>query len=50
MDYDDEVLYCYEIQVEKKYRRNGLGKFMMKVRLNFPMIKSLNARSCEKLN
>merc|ERR1712222_266020 len=31
MDYDDEVVYCYEIQVEKGYRRKGLGKFMMKV-------------------
>ena len=31
MDYDDEVVYCYEIQVEKSYRRKGLGKFMMKV-------------------
>jgi len=31
MDYDDEVLYCYELQVEKKFRRKGLGKFMMKV-------------------
>lgn len=31
MDYDDEVLYCYEIQIEKAYRRKGLGRFMMKV-------------------
>jgi len=31
MDYDDEVVYCYEIQVESAYRRKGLGKFMMKV-------------------
>jgi len=31
MDYDDEVVYCYEIQVEKGYRRKGLGRFMMKV-------------------
>jgi len=31
MYYDDEVVYCYEIQVEKGYRRKGLGKFMMKV-------------------
>jgi len=31
MDYDDEVLYCYELQIEKKFRRKGLGKFMMKV-------------------
>jgi len=31
MDYDDEVVYCYEIQVEKGYQRKGLGRFMMKV-------------------
>merc|ERR1740131_21352 len=31
MDYDDEVVYCYEIQVEKGFRRKGLGRFMMKV-------------------
>merc|ERR1719431_1903862 len=31
MDYDDEVVYCYEIQVETSHRRKGLGKFMMKV-------------------
>jgi GNAT superfamily N-acetyltransferase len=31
MDYDDEVVYCYEIQVEVGYRRKGLGRFMMKV-------------------
>merc|ERR1712066_539740 len=31
MDYDDEVLYCYEIQVEKAFRRKGLGRFMMKL-------------------
>merc|ERR1719270_2729016 len=28
---DDEVLYCYEIQVEEGFRRKGLGRFMMKV-------------------
>merc|ERR1711872_61607 len=39
MDYDDEVLYCYELQVEKAYRRKGLGKFMMKV-LEMLMIKA----------
>ncbi len=26
MDYDDEVLYVYEIQVEKGFRRKGLGR------------------------
>merc|ERR1712018_121207 len=29
MDYDDEVLYVYEIQLEECARRKGLGKFMM---------------------
>ncbi|KAL8590071.1 hypothetical protein ACOMHN_034302 [Nucella lapillus] len=27
----DEVLYCYEIQLEKQVRRKGLGKFMMQI-------------------
>merc|ERR1719430_473311 len=31
MDFDDDVLYCYEIQLEKNLRGKGLGKFMMKV-------------------
>lgn len=31
MDYDDEVLYCYEVQVESAYKRKGLGRFMMKI-------------------
>jgi len=31
MDYDDEVLYVYEIQLEDKVRRKGLGRFMMQV-------------------
>ena len=31
MDHDDDVLYCYEIQLEESMRRKGLGKFMMKV-------------------
>merc|ERR1712096_104775 len=39
MDYDDEVLYCYEMQVEKGFRRKGLGRFMMKV-LEMLMIKA----------
>ena len=30
MDHDDDVLYCYEIQLEESVRRKGLGKFMMK--------------------
>lgn len=31
MDYGDEVLYCYELQLEKEYQKKGLGKFMMQV-------------------
>jgi len=31
MDYDDEVPYVYEIQLENCVRRKGLGKFMMQV-------------------
>merc|ERR1712079_837702 len=39
MDYDDDVLYCYEIQLEECVRRKGLGKFMMKV-LELMMMKN----------
>jgi len=28
---EDEVLYCYEIQLEKAVRRKGLGKFLMQI-------------------
>ncbi|ESO93537.1 hypothetical protein LOTGIDRAFT_56489, partial [Lottia gigantea] len=31
MEYDEEVLYCYEIQLEKNYRNKGLGKFLMQI-------------------
>ncbi|KAK7104742.1 N-alpha-acetyltransferase 40-like [Littorina saxatilis] len=31
MEEGDEVLYCYEIQLEKEVRRKGLGKFMMQI-------------------
>lgn len=31
MEEDEEVLYCYEIQLEKAVRRKGLGKFMMQI-------------------
>jgi len=31
MDYDSEVLYVYELQVENSTWRKGLGKFMMQV-------------------
>lgn len=37
--YEDEVLYCHELQVEQAFRRKGLGKFMMKV-LEMLMIKA----------
>ena len=39
MNDDDEVLYCYDLQVMETYRRKGLGKFMMKV-LEMLMIKA----------
>lgn len=39
MDFDDDVLYCYEIQLEPAQRRKGLGKLMMKM-LELMMIKS----------
>ena len=29
MDYDDEVLYVYEIQIDPSYQRKGIGRFMM---------------------
>lgn len=29
--YNDEVVYCHELHVEKTFRRKGLGRFMMKV-------------------
>lgn len=35
----DDVLFCYEIQLEESVRRKGLGKFMMKV-LELIMMKS----------
>ena len=31
MDFDDEVLYVYEIQLEEEIQRKGLGRFMMQV-------------------
>jgi hypothetical protein len=39
MDFDDDVLYCYEIQLERDLMRQGLGRFMMKV-LELLMIKA----------
>ncbi|XP_071500156.1 N-alpha-acetyltransferase 40-like [Diadema antillarum] len=31
MDYEDEVIYCYEIQLTKDVRRKGLGKRLMQI-------------------
>jgi len=31
MECDDEVLYCYEVQLTEEVRRKGLGKFLMQV-------------------
>ncbi|XP_066954755.1 N-alpha-acetyltransferase 40 [Macrobrachium rosenbergii] len=31
MDYGDEVLYCYELQLEPEYRGKGLGRFLLQV-------------------
>ena len=43
MDYDSEVLYVYEVQVENSTWRKGLGKFMMQVsgaKLPLPIFKN----------
>jgi len=39
MDFDEDVLYCYEIQLEPSFRRKGLGKLMMKI-LELLMLKA----------
>nr|CAG4641399.1 EOG090X0MNC [Eulimnadia texana] len=31
MDFDDAVLYCYELHLEEECRRKGLGKFMLQI-------------------
>ncbi|KAK6635307.1 hypothetical protein RUM43_007807 [Polyplax serrata] len=31
IDYGDEVLYCYELQLSSKIRRKGLGKFLLQI-------------------
>ncbi|XP_014786549.1 N-alpha-acetyltransferase 40 isoform X3 [Octopus bimaculoides] len=31
LECDDEVLYCYEIQIMPEARRKGLGKFLMQI-------------------
>jgi len=39
MEFDEDVLYCYEIQLEPTHRRKGLGKLMMKI-LELLMLKA----------
>ena len=39
MHFDSDVLFCQDVQVERAYRRKGLGSFMMKV-LEMLMIKA----------
>ncbi|KAM3825113.1 N-alpha-acetyltransferase 40 [Vipera latastei] len=31
VEYGEEVLYCYEIQLESRARRRGLGKFLIQI-------------------
>lgn len=31
LEFDEEVLYCYEIQLTEEFRRKGLGKFLMQI-------------------
>jgi len=31
MDYGEDVLYCYEIQIHKNWRRKGLGRYIVTV-------------------
>ncbi|XKL66892.1 hypothetical protein PGB90_010312 [Kerria lacca] len=31
LDFDIEVLYCYELQLSSEIRRQGLGKFMLQI-------------------
>lgn len=31
LDFDIEVLYCYELQLSSEVRRKGLGKFMLQI-------------------
>ncbi|KAL4237358.1 N-alpha-acetyltransferase 40 [Mactra antiquata] len=31
MEFDEEILYCYEIQLTECVRRKGLGKFLMQI-------------------
>jgi len=39
MDFDDDVLYVYEVQLEETVRRKGLGKMMLKM-LELMMVKA----------
>lgn len=31
MDYDSEILYCYELHVESEMRKLGIGKYLMQI-------------------
>uniref|UniRef100_A0A8C9VLC4 N-alpha-acetyltransferase 40 n=1 Tax=Scleropages formosus TaxID=113540 RepID=A0A8C9VLC4_SCLFO len=31
VDYGNEVIYCYELQLERQVQRKGLGKFLMQI-------------------
>lgn len=31
MDFDSQVVYCYELQIDSTFRRNGLGKHIMDI-------------------
>ncbi|RNA37525.1 N-alpha-acetyltransferase 40 [Brachionus plicatilis] len=31
MDFENEVVYCYELQIEEDFRRFGLGKYLMEI-------------------
>ena len=35
MDYNDDVLYCYEIQLEQSVRRKGLGESIFSHNFDF---------------
>jgi len=41
MDFDDEVLYVYEIQLEEEFQRKGLGRFMMQVLIGLKKSKKI---------
>ncbi|XP_033735228.1 N-alpha-acetyltransferase 40-like [Pecten maximus] len=31
MEWDEELVYCYELQIIEEYRRKGIGKFLMQI-------------------